>query len=221
MPIRKIYFQISEKSENYSHRSDLLFETYFITEYFSREIIKHKFRLQNATLFLIHIDSETCSIEYQETFKSLHCYLTGSYQDIDSHSGTARTEKILELLLQAAAVANSQIPGFLSAITDTAFKFRNDTYLNRWVFHKKTIRGIGSAALECELTCEKFILDFIITNKSGEIFKKTILETKPDSLCYHHKFGKIEAKDNSIVIPDRFSGVLFEISHRDLLRVIS
>ena len=126
------------------------------------------------------------------------------YQNLVPLSGKDRTGKILEHLLSAASLADVHLPGILDITKQIILKFRSEQYSNRWLFNQKTIKNLGKVGLECELDKDNFSLCFFLKAKDRVIFKKMILETKPDSLCYHYQFNKLVIEDNYILVPSRY-----------------
>lgn len=211
MPIRKIYFQLPEYSKNYQDRSDFLFETNYITEYYSRHIKKDKFTYEKANKLLIYPDSDTLDVKYEELFKSVSCYLPNRYEEISVLNGHDRADKIIDLIVISSMNLDDKMAGFHEAILEITDSFKENGYLNIWEFHARTIKGLGKLILECELNQEKFLLSLVVREKQNEIYRAKILEEKPDSLCYHHKFDKLLIDGEKIIIPDRVGGVCYEI----------
>ena len=181
MPLKKIYFQIDEDSENYPKDSEFSFETNYITEYISRDIAKEKYKYKNAIKLIIYVDSNKQNIEYEDLFKSIICHLPIKYKDIDYHVGERRTEKILEQLLIASNITEQYTPGITDKIRESIARFIDDKYKNIWVFHQRTIKGIGKVILECELNKNNFILYFLLKINGTEVFREEIIREMPDS----------------------------------------
>jgi hypothetical protein len=216
MTIRKIYLQIDEHGSNYSTGSDFLFETFHITEYISRDVYRQKLQYQDANKFLIYIESNKDDVEYEPIFRLVAFRSTMPYEEIAQFAGQARTERILKLIEDAGASCDALVPGLREAIIRSTASFRAGGYTNIWQFKKKRITGLGIAELICVLDRDAFTLTLSITTKGAEIFGKEILRTKPDSICYHHKFKDILIEGDNIVITDRFDEPFFSVSISDI-----
>lgn len=207
---------IDEKGESYSARSDFGFEVFFITEYLSRDLYKHRFKYKDVNKLIIYIESTDVGMEYNNIFRTLNYRYALSYSEINQSSGRERTERILSLIESAASAFEIKIPGLQQVMHDSIESFRNGGYKNIWLFKKKRVNGLGNVELLCELDRDTFTLSVAVINKNSEIYKKEILKTKPDSIMYHHKFKNILADDNAIVITDRFDKPFCKISRSEM-----
>lgn len=211
MTIKKIYLQINDDSKMYSFNSDFSFETYFITEYISRDIFKKKYKYEKANKLIIYIDSKEKTVKYSDVFKVLECFMVISYSDIIKLDKEERTEKILNIIEKAAWNCDKTIHGIGSSTQDSIHCFREGGYKNTWLFQKKKINKVWNAKLICELNRKNFTLNFVVENKIGEIYKREIIKEMPDSLCYHHKFRTLVIVDDRIAVIDRFDKPIFQI----------
>ena len=97
-------------------------------------------------------------------------------------------------------------------------EFREGGYKNEWVHHKKLFRPHGiRTELRCCLTMSEFRLTFAATKKGGVIYEKCIFETKPDEICFAHKFKEVKLLDDNFVVVAAFADPLFSLPLADLL----
>jgi hypothetical protein len=216
MTISKIYLAIDQNGANYSARSDLDFEVFFISEYVSKDLCKNKFKYKEANKLITYIESTNQGVEYDKLFKTLDYKSTLSYLNISQLEGQERTEKILGLIEAAGSAYDNFIPGIRQAMRDSIDRFRNSGYKNVWLFKRKRIDLVRQVELICELDREMFTLTLVAKNKNTEIYRRDILKTKPSSVIYHHKFKDILVDENNIVIIDRFGKPIYQVSISDV-----
>ena len=221
MPIRKLYFQIHENSINQPHESDFCFHTYFVTEYLSRVISKEKLEYKTTNKLLIYIDSPTSEINYEEIFRSLSVYDQVNYNSIGDLNEKVNVETILKIIQTSADRLEELVAGISKVVSRAINDFKKDSYKNIWNFHQRTLKNLGEVNLECELNANNFILSLVATNKDQEIYRKELLKELPDSLCYHHKFNKMSIDGETITIPDRMSGILYQTTVTELQEAIN
>ena len=100
-------------------------------------------------------------------------------------------------------------------------EFRRGGYKNEWTHQSKLLRPHGiRASLLCKMESERFVLTLVLERKDEVLFKESILETKPDELCFYYLFKDITIKDDTIIITNRFSALqepLLRLDIRPLL----
>lgn len=220
MAINKFYFQLDKNRYSTKEGSDFLFETYYITEYISRLIRKERFVYEKANKVLIYLGSEVSDIDCSEMFKCVYVNLNDEYLPPSSHSDSERVEWVLDKLRKSGMLLDNYIPKFSESMNRSLREFVGDLCRNVWVFHSKRVKPLGKVQLECELNRDNFILYFVVRGNETELFRKEILKTLPDSLCYHHKFNKLKVENGIILVPDRSNikpGCLFSISINSLV----
>jgi len=186
-------------------------ETFFITEYITRHLrtssLKHA-EIDNirVSYLITSISSDENSILFSPNFKNIVCQLSDSYEDIRILRGTERIEKFLNVIEHSAVFYETLVEGLGTEIESAVDSFRIGNYKNVWIYKKKRLKGIGTAKLECELEPLKFNLSFVVENtKKQEIYRKRILQTRPDSIFYHSAFKDLILNEDKISITDRIS----------------
>ncbi len=189
-------------------------EFYYIEKYITRKLNQNNdlkeftktLSKEDKILYLyLGINFTNEKIEYFPDSRSLFLETTFDYNEIKTIKSTnERADKILELIQNNAHHYEYKIKGITQILKDTINEFKQDNYQNIWEFSKKRIKGVGTAKLICELTPFRFYLKLTIEDKNKKIiFNQIILETLPDSLCYHHTFKSLIVTDNQIIITDR------------------
>ncbi len=185
----------------------LAYETFFITEYISR-YIRHN-EIKNVEINGSRISQLIVCLygdknkAYQSSENTITCSLNVKHSGVFILKGINRIEKILEYIEQSSSLFESTVPRLGLEINNSINLFRKSEYKNIWTHKKKRIKGVGLAKLECELTPLNFFLSIIVENKKSEIFRKKILETRPNPGFYHHLFNSISLQENTLVVMDR------------------
>lgn len=94
----------------------------------------------------------------------------------------------------------------LAALHRRIDAFSDGGFLNRWTHVSKTFRSRGiTVALQCELTLHEFRLTLDLCGESIPPVSRLILTTKPDEICFHHRFKDVRMDGDDIVITSRLS----------------
>lgn len=95
--------------------------------------------------------------------------------------------------------------------------FRNENYLNEWVFLEKNFRA---ERIKCRLRCKLDLLYFRLTLEieySGQlVLSQEILRTLPDEVVYSHRFKDIHLDKQSVIVRDKFGAPLATIPLKGL-----
>lgn len=188
-----------------SYASHLDREIHYIIDFLIRNLKENKIEIINLqgkkikNITVLIGAKENKAYFYDENDINVH--LTFQYNEVFHLRGKQRQDKFLQMLkFMATTIGELSLEleqGLLNAITE----FENGGGKNIWVHKKRSIKGVGFAILECELTSTEFNLSLLIKNKKDEeIFRKMIIKTKPDIFVYNGLFDKIEFANNEIRI---------------------
>lgn len=141
-------------------------------------------------------------------------YDEGKFKSLD---GNQLHEFFADMLFEGIKKAEtcSNIPG--KELRDGIEKFRQEGYVNQWVFKARTVRGLGiKCALHCNLTLEAFHLTLVVTKGQETIFNREILKTVPDEIVFVPMFRDINVIGDRIVVQDRFGDTVYEVRFEEL-----
>lgn len=206
-------------------------ETYFISKYIERHLRQSKLlketnvKTNKKDKFLrldIGMDFEKNDLKLFPESRSLSYHSTFNYKEVKHLRKNNRTKKFLEPVLNSLPKLENHIKNITPVVQEIVNNFNKDDFQNIWVYARKKVKGVGTAKIICELTPLSFVLKLVIEDKNEIVlFSKTILETMPDSLFYHHRFKSlIISDDNKIVITQRLKNdPLYSISVSDALDI--
>lgn len=188
-----------------SYASYLDREIHYILDFIVRNLKENKVEIAHPQGKKIKNITALVGAEENKAYfydeNTINVHLTFQYGEVFSLRGKPRQNKFLQMLkLMAKTIGEISFElekSLLNAITE----FENNGGKNSWVHQKKSIKGVGTAMLECQLTSTEFSLSLLIKNKKNEeIFRKIIAKTKPDIFVYNGLFDKIEFANDEIKI---------------------
>lgn len=206
------------------------FESFYIARYIQRhlrrtpklkEITKSREKADRIYRLAVGINFKKEEFKDFSSSNGLFYQSTFNYTDIKNLNTAKRADKLLEVIIQALPSFETNIKGITEIITNIIKKFKEDNYINKWEYAKRRIKGVGSVRLINELTPLRFYLKMIIEDKNqNTLYSKTLLETMPDSLCYHHRYKSLTVTDDTIIVSQRISEdkAFFSISIQDALQ---
>ena len=97
-------------------------------------------------------------------------------------------------------------------------EFRRGGYKNEWTHQSKLMRPLGiRASLLCKMDSERFVLTLVLERKGEQVFKESILESKPDETCFRHRFKEVISEGDDIVVQTKWGDDVFRLDVRPLL----
>jgi hypothetical protein len=120
--------------------------------------------------------------------------------------GDEKQRYFIEVLRRGLEDADVFAPAQLAALHERIDAFAAGGFLNRWTHASKSFRHRGiTVSLECELTLHEFQLTLEVHGKSIPPTSRVVLTTKPDEICFHHKFKDVRLDGDDIVITSRLA----------------
>lgn len=188
-----------------SYASYLDREIHYISDFMVRHLKENKVEIINPqgkkirNITILIGAKENKAYFYDENYINVH--LTFQYNEVFHLRGKQRQDKFLQMLKFMAKIIGELSSELEQGLFNAIIEFENNGRKNIWVHKKKSIKGVGTAMLECQLTSTEFILSLVIKNrKDEELFRKIIAKTKPDIFVYNGLFDKIEFANDEIKI---------------------
>lgn len=114
-----------------------------------------------------------------------------------------------------------EYPLLVTQITEAINAFREADYINRWVYKRKRIVGRKAFCLiECEVTTDNFVMDLVVIKDDVEIYRKNIIEERPDELITDQYFGSLELKGDNIIVSGKRNKLIYTESIDRLFEMI-
>jgi hypothetical protein len=223
MKLKYLYIALEDEDYRYENlhlTSDFNFQTFFLFNYFSREIAKVKFETKNFQFITIrgrkkpsqelvlkeHFKSLEIEIPFDENkYKELYPFineypLNGLLKPIlkEEEFNNFLFEMVVEALVKGKKM-NALIP--YEFLLNTTLDFKASGFKNEWLYKSKTFKEFSiKTSLFCKLTCYYFSLELVIEKDKKEIFRKEILKTLPSSIIYKGEFKEILIENGSLKI---------------------
>lgn len=189
--------------------SEFGYRTAFISNYFSKQIRKARFKT-DGTFQMLYVEATgkpgECAIVPDRALTAQVFLDRDRYERI---KGTADCSYYLEMLEEGfrKAAEFKKIP--LETLLNLIDEFRRNGCRNEWLQKKKRFR---EADLEVALNCYFTTLDFklVVTIRKistrEELCSGTILRTLPDEIFFKGRFKDILIENGKIVITDFLDG---------------
>jgi hypothetical protein len=223
MKLKYLYITLEDEDYRYEDlhlTSDFNFQTFFLFNYFSREIAKVKFETKNFQFITIRGRKEPSQeLVLKEHFKSLEIEISfdenkykALYPFINEYPLNSLLKPILkeeefnnflfEMAMKALVKAkklNAVIP--YEFLLNTTLDFKANGFKNEWLYKSKIFKEFSiKTSLFCKLTCNYFSLELVIEKDKKEIFRKEILKTLPSAIMYKWEFKEILIENGSLKI---------------------
>lgn len=178
-------------------------EIHYILNFMVRHLKENKVEIINPqgkkirNITVLIGDKEDKVYFYDKNYINVH--LTFKYDEVFYLRGKQRQDKFLQMLYFMAKIIGELSPELERGLFNAITEFKKNGGANIWVHKKKSIKGVGVAMLECQLTSNEFVLSLIIKNSNNEeLFRKIIAKTKPDVFVYYGLFNNLVFENNEI-----------------------
>lgn len=191
-----------EKKLHYSTKyySDFSFQTRFIGNYLRRQLRQINFESKDYKRILVNACQE--ELPPNKIFNTwLYAYIPFNKSQYENLKKEELPDFFIEMLSLGfkKAIETHEIP--LEFLMTKLKEFKENNYINEWIFKSKTIKEIGiKATLFCKMTIDNFSLTLVLSKKNEVVFSREILKTLPDEIIYHYQFKDIAFENNKIIV---------------------
>ena len=180
----------------------------YISNYFSREIRKYKFKTDGSynTIAIDLIEPEIRVLNYTKIvpFNVLSVEIPFNRSIYNEQKNNCNY--YLNFFKEGFIKASKFKPIPLEFLLDLIKKFRNKNCLNLWIHKKrKSKKDNLEIILTCNFTSEYFQLIITIYKLSTneKLLSEIILQTEPDPVLFEGMFNDVMIKNDSIIITDK------------------
>lgn len=201
------------------YRSDFAFRARSTCHFISRVLPPLKFNAAGFWRIVVagcHMPDKTCRVRGGDV---LHAEVCFDQQKYESLSGDDRCELFLDMLTEGLSKAHESFDFPYKSVLESMDLFRAGEYRNEWVHKKKLFRGLGGlrGSLLCTMDTERFVLTLRLERKGEVLHEASLLETKPDELCFAHQFKDLVIRDGKLIVTSSVSEPLVEFDLSSLL----
>lgn len=205
-----LYLNVEEYEQNLG--SEFQFRSRYVCNYLRRKVRTLKFHANGFRSICVQgreVEEEACPILGENAAVPTVHFDRERYQSLGPGE---HHEFFIGMLIKGfkKCARHHDIP--LDVLMDIIEEFRCGGYQNEWLHQKKLFRGVGlRCSLLCRLDSEKFTLNILIEKNGRMVFRRQILETKPDEIIFAHRFKEVVFERGAIVVKDRFGKEVFSL----------
>lgn len=186
-----------------AYYSNFQFQSRFIGNYLRRQFRSANFEPKGYKRLLVNVCQLECPPNKMGTFYSsdLCVYLPFEKNKYNNLPKDQLADFYIDLYLKGIQKAQQTHAFPEPFIQEKLDELKSNGYKNEWEFKSKTFKEIGiKATLFCVMTIDAFSLSLILSKKKEIVFRKEILNTLPDEMCYHYQFKDIVFENNNIIV---------------------
>ena len=138
------------------------------------------------------------------------------YRELD---GDALQEFFIGMLRDGLTFFATEHRMVADAIHEGIELFRASRYRNEWTHKNRMFRHLGlTAALQCQLTLERFSLTLVVRSRGREVLCREILSTDSDEVAFDYRFRDVAIEDGKLVVLSKTSEPLLALELAPLLK---